>query len=51
MTGDSSNFLDKYHTETHPLDNGELLPNGRRVCKEEKSVKENWLGIDVLSYD
>lgn len=39
MTVDSSNFSDKYHTEMRPLDNDVLLPNGRRVCKEEENVK------------
>lgn len=41
MTVDSSNFSDKYHTEMHPLDNDVLLPNGRRVCKEEETVSYN----------
>lgn len=36
MTVDNSNSSDKYRTETRPLDNDELLPNGRRVCKEER---------------
>lgn len=41
MTVDSSNFSDKYHTETRPLDNDEMLPNGRRVCNGEENVNEN----------
>ena len=36
MMVDNSNFLDKYHIDTHLLDNDGLILSDHQVCKEKK---------------